>query len=125
MPRYVSGTIYAGYTTKEEQEQLQRLERQLKRRLPVGTQVSLSALNNDLLRQRDTTGAHDRAAAERQLERVLQLMLRRGEIQCRMQRKMIYPLKRDDTSVALMTSPDAISTFFNALFSFLRSRCLH
>ena len=89
----VARLLNAGYTTNEEQEQLQRLERQLKRRLPVGTQVSLSALNNDLLRQRDAAGAHDRAAAERQLERVLQLMLRRGEIQCRMQRKMIYRLR--------------------------------
>lgn len=84
---------FPGYTTNEEQELLHRLERQLKRRLPVGTQVSLAALTNDLLRQRDAAGAQDRAAAERQLERVLQLMLRRGEIQCRMQRKMIYRLR--------------------------------
>lgn len=82
-----------GYTTNEEHEQLQRLERQLKRRLPVGTQVSLAALTNDLIRQREGAGSQERSVAERQLERVLQLMLRRGEIQCRMQRKMIYRLK--------------------------------
>ncbi len=88
----LSNHSWAGLTTSEEQDQLSRLERQLKRRLAVGTQVSVAQLLTDLKRQRP--GDHAAAnAAERQLERVLQLMLRRGEVQFRMQRKIIFRLK--------------------------------
>ena len=70
-----------------------RLERQMKRRLAVGTQVSVAQLFADVQRQRAGDRATAGAAAERQLDRVLQLMLRRGEIQFRMQRKLVYRIK--------------------------------
>ncbi|XP_002128725.2 DNA replication licensing factor mcm5-A-like [Ciona intestinalis] len=73
-----------GFTSTSDQEELNRIERQIKRRFVIGSQVSEHAIVQDFAKQR-----YD----ERKIHKVLQLMMRRGEIQHRMQRKMLYRLK--------------------------------
>jgi len=73
-----------GFTSTSDQEALNRIERQIKRRFVVGSQVSEFAIVKDLGRQQ-----HD----ERKVQKVLHLMLRRGELQHRMQRKMLYRIR--------------------------------
>lgn len=73
-----------GFTTTEEFEVLNRIEKQLKSRLAVGTQVSEHVVVQDFVRQR-----YD----EHVVKKILQSLLRRGEIQYRMQRKMVYRVK--------------------------------
>ncbi|XP_038072894.1 DNA replication licensing factor mcm5-like [Patiria miniata] len=73
-----------GFTTQEDQEELNRIEKQLKRRFAIGSQVSEHCIIQDFLRQK---------YPERSIYKVLHLMMRRGEIQYRMQRKMLYRLK--------------------------------
>ncbi|KAL5009017.1 hypothetical protein ScPMuIL_014598 [Solemya velum] len=73
-----------GFTTEEDQEMLSRIEKQLKRRFVIGSQVSEHAIIQDFTRQK---------YPERSVCKVLHFMLRRGEIQHRMQRKMLYRLK--------------------------------
>ncbi|XP_025782234.1 LOW QUALITY PROTEIN: DNA replication licensing factor MCM5 [Puma concolor] len=69
----LSGTLTGveGFTSQEDQEMLSRIEKQLKRRFAIGSQKY----------------------PEHAIHKVLQLMLRRGEIQHRMQRKVLYRLK--------------------------------
>ncbi|XP_019642262.1 PREDICTED: DNA replication licensing factor mcm5-like [Branchiostoma belcheri] len=78
----LSGT--EGFTTAEDMEELGRIEKQLKRRFAIGSQVSEHAIVQDFTRQK---------YAERAVHKVLSLMVRRGEIQYRMQRKMLYRIK--------------------------------
>ncbi|ESO92071.1 hypothetical protein LOTGIDRAFT_191134 [Lottia gigantea] len=73
-----------GFTTEEDQEFLSRIEKQIKRRFVIGSQVSEHAIIQDFVRQK---------YQERAIQKVLQLMLRRGEVQHRMQRKMLYRVK--------------------------------
>ena len=73
-----------GFTTEKEQQEMNQIERQLKRRLPVGVQTLESALVKDLMKQ----NFQDRA-----IYKVIYCMIRKGEIQFRMQRKMLYRLK--------------------------------
>ncbi|XP_063426896.1 DNA replication licensing factor mcm5-like [Mytilus trossulus] len=73
-----------GFTTEEDQELLSRIEKQIKRRFVIGSQVSEHAIIQDFARQK---------YPERSIQKVLHFMLRRGEIQHRMQRKMLYRLK--------------------------------
>lgn len=63
---------------------LNRAEKQLKRRFAIGTQVSQNTIIDDFLHQGYT---------ERAILRVLQAMIRRGQIQYRMQRRMLYRIK--------------------------------
>uniref|UniRef100_A0A915I9V6 DNA helicase n=1 Tax=Romanomermis culicivorax TaxID=13658 RepID=A0A915I9V6_ROMCU len=70
-----------GFTTADEQELLNRIEKQLKSRLAVGTQVSEHVVLQDFIRQR---------YAENDVRKVLLGLVRRGEIQYRLQRKMLY-----------------------------------
>jgi DNA replication licensing factor MCM5 len=70
-----------GFTTEEDQEMLSRIEKQMKRRFVIGSQVSEHAIVTDFTKQK---------YPERQVYKVLHLMLRRGEVQHRMQRKMLY-----------------------------------
>jgi len=58
-----------------------RIEKQMKRRFVIGSQVSEHAIIQDFVKQK---------YPERAVHKVLYLMLRRGEIQHRMQRKMLY-----------------------------------
>ncbi|KAK3802141.1 hypothetical protein RRG08_050027 [Elysia crispata] len=73
-----------GFTTDEDQELLSRIEKQVKRRFVIGSQVSEHAIIQDFMRQK---------YPERAIHKVLSLMLRRGEIQHRMQRKVLFRVK--------------------------------
>jgi len=70
-----------GFTSDEDQELLNRIEKQMKRRFVIGSQVSEHAIIQDFVKQK---------YPERAIHKVLYLMLRRGEIQHRMQRKMLF-----------------------------------
>uniref|UniRef100_A0A0A1X8M6 DNA replication licensing factor MCM5 n=1 Tax=Zeugodacus cucurbitae TaxID=28588 RepID=A0A0A1X8M6_ZEUCU len=72
-----------GFATEEDQEILNRIEKQLKRRFAIGSQVSEQNVVQDFLRQK-----YD----ERAILKVIHTMIRRGELQHRMQRKMLYRL---------------------------------
>ena len=91
-----------GFTTEEDQEMLYRIEKQLKKRFAIGSQVSQHTILQDFSKQK-----YD----ERQVQKVLMMMIRwvspcgfvfiqlltfvfrRGELQHRMQRKMLHRLK--------------------------------
>lgn len=73
-----------GFTTEEEHHNLLRLEKQLKKRFAIGSQVSEFSIVQDFLKQK---------YPERAIYKVLYLMIRRGELQHRMQRKMLYRVK--------------------------------
>lgn len=73
-----------GFTTQDDQEMLNRIERQLKQRFAVGSQVSEHAIFQDFARQKYPDQA---------VQKVLHYMIRRGELQHRMQRKMLYRIK--------------------------------
>ncbi|KAK9883161.1 hypothetical protein WA026_001361 [Henosepilachna vigintioctopunctata] len=70
-----------GFTTEEEHETLLRIEKQLKRRFAIGTQVSQQNIIEDFVQQQ---------YPERSIMKVLLAMIRRGQLQHRMQRKMLY-----------------------------------
>ncbi|XP_077300178.1 minichromosome maintenance 5 [Arctopsyche grandis] len=72
-----------GFTTDEDHETLSRIEKQLKKRFAVGSQVSEQNIIQDFLRQK---------YPERSILKVIHAMIRRGELQHRMQRKMLYRL---------------------------------
>jgi DNA replication licensing factor MCM5 len=82
----MSGTLTGveGFTSAEDQDQLQRIEKQVRRRFVVGSQVSEHAIVQDLLKQR---------YAEKGIYKVIQTMIRRGEIQHRAQRKLLFRVK--------------------------------
>ncbi|KOC64709.1 DNA replication licensing factor Mcm5 [Habropoda laboriosa] len=72
-----------GFTSDEDHEMLSRIEKQLKRRFPIGNQVSEQNIVKDFIKQ---------AYPERAIYKVIHTMIRRGELQHRMQRKMLYRL---------------------------------
>lgn len=72
-----------GFTSEEDHEMLSRVEKQLKRRFAVGSQVSEQTIIQDFLRQK---------YPERAIFKVIHTMIRRGELQHRLQRKMLYRL---------------------------------
>ncbi|ESN98474.1 hypothetical protein HELRODRAFT_113800 [Helobdella robusta] len=73
-----------GFVTEEDQELLNRIEKQLKKRFVIGSQVSEHAIIQDFVKQN---------YPERSVIKVIQSMLRREELQHRMQRKMLYRVK--------------------------------
>lgn len=73
-----------GFTTEEEHEMLCRIEKQLKRRFAIGTQVSQQNIIQDFLQQRYPENA---------ILKVIYIMIRRGEFQHRLQRKMLYRIR--------------------------------
>ena len=73
-----------GFTTEEDQELSNRVEKLLKRRFAIGSQVSVHSILGDFAKQK-----YD----ERTVSKVIHLMIRRGELQHRMQRKMLYRIK--------------------------------
>merc|ERR1719186_402426 len=73
-----------GFTTEEDQELIFRIEKQLKKRFAIGSQVSQHTILQAFAKQK---------YPERQVQKVLATMIRRGELQHRMQRKMLYRLK--------------------------------
>lgn len=73
-----------GFSTQEDHDMLAHIERQIKRRFAVGSQVSERAIIQDFVKQK---------FSERAVFKVLHFMIRRGELQHRLQRKMLYRLK--------------------------------
>ncbi|KAK0132419.1 DNA replication licensing factor mcm5 [Merluccius polli] len=73
-----------GFTTQEDQEMISRIEKQLKRRFAIGSQVSEHSIIQDFSKQK---------YPEHAILKVLHLMMRRGELQHRMQRKVLYRVK--------------------------------
>lgn len=73
-----------GFTTQDDQEMLNRIEKQLKRRFAIGSQVSEDSIIKDFVKQKYPEPA---------VQKVIYFMIRRGELQHRMQRKMLYRLK--------------------------------
>merc|ERR1719328_465285 len=73
-----------GFTTQEDQEVVARIEKQLKKRFAIGSQVSAHAISADFSKQ----GYSDAA-----VNKVIGFMIRRGELQHRMQRKVLYRIK--------------------------------
>lgn len=73
-----------GFTSQEDQDQLQRIEKQVRRRFVVGSQVSENAIIQDLVKQR---------YPEKAVYKVLQTMIRRGEVQHRAQRKLLFRIR--------------------------------
>lgn len=73
-----------GFATQEDQEVFGRIEKQVKRRFVIGAQVSEHAIVQDFLKQK---------YPEHAIFKCLNLMLKRGEIQYRAQRKMLYRVK--------------------------------
>lgn len=72
-----------GFTTDEDHEMLIRIEKQLKRRFAIGTQVSQQTIIQDFVHQN---------YPETAVVKVIQTMIRRGQLQHRMQRRMLYRL---------------------------------
>ncbi|CAH0551980.1 unnamed protein product [Brassicogethes aeneus] len=81
----MSGTLAGaeGFTTEEEHEMILRIEKQLKRRFAIGTQVSQQSIISDFTQQQ---------YQERAIVKVIQTMIRRGQLQHRMNRRMLYRL---------------------------------
>lgn len=73
-----------GFTTQEDHEMISRIEKQLKRRFAIGSQVSEHSIIQDFSKQK---------YPEHAIQKVVHLMLRRGELQHRMQRKVLYRVK--------------------------------
>nr|CDS27073.1 DNA replication licensing factor MCM5 [Hymenolepis microstoma] len=73
-----------GFTSQEEHDLIIRVEKQLKKRFVIGSQVSEHAILQDFTRQ---------GFSERTVAKVLHYMIRRGEIQYRMQRRILYRVK--------------------------------
>lgn len=73
-----------GYTLESDQEEVRRVETQLKSRFPIGSQVSEQRIIQDFVRQK---------YSERAVQTVISIMLRRGELQHRMQRKVLFRLR--------------------------------
>ncbi|XP_058061773.1 DNA replication licensing factor Mcm5 [Anopheles bellator] len=72
-----------GFTTEEDTEILNRIEKQLKRRFAIGSQVSEQNIIQDFARQKYPESA---------VLKVIHTLIRRGDLQHRMQRKMLYRL---------------------------------
>lgn len=60
---------------------LNRIEKNLKKRFPVGSCVSVQVIINDFVKQK---------YPERCVKNVINTMIRRGELEQRMQRKIVY-----------------------------------
>ncbi|CAB4044911.1 DNA replication licensing factor mcm5-like [Paramuricea clavata] len=73
-----------GFTPQQDVEEIRQIERQLKRRFPIGAQVSEQRIIQDFLKQK---------YSERSIITVLQIMLRRGEMAHRFQRKVLYRVR--------------------------------
>lgn len=73
-----------GFTSDADQEEVRRIERQLKNRFPIGSHVSEQRIIQDFLKQN---------YSEQSITTVLHIMLRRGELQHRMQRKVLFRVR--------------------------------
>ena len=74
-----------GFTSKEDQDLLGEIEKRIKQRFVAGSCVAQAAVLQEM------TSSH--RFKEDAVTRVIQCMLRRGELQYRMQRKLLYRVK--------------------------------
>ncbi|XP_035719680.1 DNA replication licensing factor Mcm5-like isoform X2 [Vespa mandarinia] len=68
------------FTSEEDHEIWSRIEKQLINRFPIGNQVSEQNIVNDCLKQK---------YPERAVYKAIHTIIRRGELQHRMERKML------------------------------------
>lgn len=82
----LSGTLSGaeGFTSDMDQDEVKKIERQLKNRFPIGSHVSEQRIIQDFLKQN---------YSERAISTVLHILLRRGELQHRMQRKVLFRVR--------------------------------
>ncbi|CAF0980210.1 unnamed protein product [Rotaria sp. Silwood1] len=73
-----------GFTTPEDQKEIARIEKQIRRRFVIGSQVSEYAIVQDFIQQN---------YSERAIYKVLHAMVRRGDVQYRMQRKVLIRVR--------------------------------
>ncbi|XP_014219295.1 DNA replication licensing factor Mcm5 [Copidosoma floridanum] len=78
-----SGTLEGaeGLSSTDDFEMLNRLDKEIKKRFVIGTQVSERTIVNDFINKK---------YPERAIYKVIHTMIRRGELQHRMQRKMLF-----------------------------------
>ncbi|GAU97634.1 hypothetical protein RvY_08898-2 [Ramazzottius varieornatus] len=72
------------FTTHDEHQLFSRIEAQIKRRFNIGSQVSVHNIVQELSKQKYPESA---------VFKVISALVRRGELQHRMQRKMLYRIK--------------------------------
>lgn len=79
----LSGSVSGadGLSRSEDLEALHKIERQIQRRLPVGSQVSEQRLTEDFVRQ---------GFVETAIRKVIAIMVRRNELEYLMQRRALY-----------------------------------
>ncbi|KAL7297438.1 hypothetical protein TKK_0009813 [Trichogramma kaykai] len=70
-----------GFISEEDHDMLTRIEKNLKKRFAIGTQVSQKNIINDFVKQK---------YPEQAILKVIYAMIKRGELQHRQQRKMLY-----------------------------------
>jgi DNA replication licensing factor MCM5 len=73
-----------GFTSENDQEEVRKIERQLKIRFPIGSHVSEQRVIQDFTKQN---------YSERAIQTVIHIMLRRGELQHRIQRKVLFRVR--------------------------------
>jgi len=73
-----------GMTPEEDQEEVRRVEQKLKQRFAIGSQVSEQRIISDFVRQKYN---------EKAVTTVIHIMLRRGELEHRYQRKVLYRVR--------------------------------
>ncbi|KAL9954786.1 hypothetical protein ACROYT_G042363 [Oculina patagonica] len=72
------------FTPEQDVEEVRQIEKQIKRRFAIGTQVSEQRIIQDFEKQK---------YSERAIHTVIYIMLRRGELEHRFQRKVLYRVK--------------------------------
>lgn len=72
------------FTPEQDVEEVRQIEKQVKRRFAIGTQVSEQRIIQDFVKQKYN---------ERAIHTVIYIMLRRGELEHRFQRKVLYRVK--------------------------------
>ena len=101
-----------GFASEVEQEEVRKVERQLKNRFPIGSHVSEQRVVQDFLKQVRHTHPHPHTLTithtlthtpspshtlqnytEQAILTVIHIMLRRGELQHRMQRKVLFRIR--------------------------------
>jgi len=73
-----------GMTPEEDQEEVRRIEQKLKQRFAIGSQVSEQRIISDFVRQKYN---------EKAVATVIHIMLRRGELEHKYQRKVLYRVR--------------------------------
>lgn len=73
-----------GFTPEQDVEEVSQIEKQIRKRFAIGTQVSEQRIIQDFAKQK---------YSERAIHTVIYIMLRRGELEHRFQRKVLYRVK--------------------------------